>query len=82
MSDIHTKGTELQHNDSILSSIVLQMVSLYRDPQGERIFTKLSSTVEVGGPQALSIVGNVTRRESELAARVKELEDILSKRKV
>ena len=47
-------------------------MSLYRDPQGERIFTKLSNLE----------LGNVTRKKSELVARVKELEDILSKSKV
>ena len=46
------------------------MVSLYRDPLGEKIFSKQS---ENSRPEALPI-GNSADRESELKAKNRELE--------
>ena len=60
------------------------MVSLYRDPLGENIFTATdhSSAVNFGRGGALVIHRNTDVRVMELEARIKELEDLLRERRV
>ena len=57
------------------------MVSLYRDPLGENIFSKHSSTIEVSKAGAMSIRKKFDK-VSELEAKIKELEAQLSESKV
>ena len=57
-------------------TFIPKMISLYRDPLGEKIFSKHQSTIEVGRAGALSIrkkADGVT----ELEERIKELEALL-----
>lgn len=59
------------------------MVSLYRDPLGERIFSSnaQSSAVNVNGSGAL-VFRNTDERTRVLEARIRELEDLLQERRV
>ena len=59
------------------------MVSLYRDPYGERIFTEeptMTTEVIVGRPDGL-VIRNNDERVSQLEAQVKELEEELLQEK-
>ena len=62
-------------------TFIPKMVSLYKDPLGENIFSKHSSTIEVGRAGVLSIRTKADK-VTELEARVKELEKLLSDSKV
>lgn len=56
------------------------MVSLYRDPLGENIFsTNVQSSVNGGGALVLM---SKDERTLALEARIKELEDLLQERRV
>lgn len=57
------------------------MVSLYRDPNGERIFSGNANAMEVSRSKALPTRRN-TDRESELEARILELEALLRESRV
>ena len=59
------------------------MVSLYRDPLGEKIFSTndQSSIVNVNGGGAL-IFRSKDERTLALEARIRELEDLLRERRV
>ena len=60
-------------------TFVPKMISLYRDPQGEKIFSKNASTVEVGRAGVLSI-RNKSNKVIELEERIKELETRLKEK--
>ena len=62
-------------------TFIPKMVSLYRDPLGENIFSKHTSTIEVGRSGALTLKRKEDR-VSELEARVKELEELLKENQV
>lgn len=62
-------------------TFIPKMVSLYRDPFGENIFSKHTSTIEVGRSGALTLKRKEDR-VSELEARVKELEELLKENQV
>ena len=59
------------------------MVSLYRDPLGEKIFSTnaQSSAVNINGGGAL-VFRNNDERTQALEARIRELEDLLRERRV
>ena len=57
-------------------TFIPKMVSLYKDPLGENIFSKNSSTIEVSRSGALSLKKRGDK-VLELEARVKELEGLL-----
>ena len=57
-------------------TFIPKMVSLYKDPLGENIFSKNNSTIEVSRSGALSIKKRGDR-VLELESRVKELEGLL-----
>lgn len=57
-------------------TFIPKMVSLYRDPRGEKIFSKNESTIEVGRAGALSMKSKPDK-VIELEQRVKELESRL-----
>lgn len=61
------------------------MVSLYRDPLGENIFSTnngQSSVANVSGGGALRILRNKDERTMALETRIKELEGLLRERRV
>ena len=60
-------------------TFIPKMISLYRDPQGEKIFSKNASTIEVGRAGALSI-RNKADKVLELEGRIKELETRLKEK--
>lgn len=62
-------------------TFIPKMVSLYRDPFGENIFSKHTSTIEVSRSGALTLKRKEDR-VSELEARVKELEELLKENQV
>lgn len=60
-------------------TFIPKMISLYRDPLGEKIFSKNMSTVEVGRAGALSMRKKADK-EMELEKRIKELETLLKEK--
>lgn len=62
-------------------TFIPKMVSLYKDPLGEKIFSHHSSTIEVGRSGALSIRKKADR-VLELEVKVRELEELLRENKV
>ena len=90
---IHTKGTTYpsftarKEVDSIVLACPLlhnQMVRLYRDPEGETVFTAheeaLQVTAVLGGPQAQ--LSECNRELDGLRKKVKQLEDTIVEYKV
>ena len=78
-TEVFYSGGLLVATTAFLSLIfVPKMVSLYRDPHGEKIFSKHSSTIEVGRAGALSIrkkedvVSELEQKIKQLEARLKE----------
>ena len=82
VTEIFYSGGLLVATTSFLSlTFIPKMVSLKRDPLGENIFSKHTSTIEIGKSGALTL-RNKNERVSELEARVKELEDLLRENEV
>lgn len=80
VSEVFYSGGLLLATTVFLSlTFVPKMISLYRDPQGENIFSKNASTVEVGRAGALSI-RNKSNKVIELEERIKELETRLKEK--
>ena len=60
-------------------TFIPKMISLYRDPQGVKIFSKNTSMIEVNKAGALSI-RNKPDKMTELEKRIKELETRLKEK--
>ena len=56
------------------------MISLYKDPMGEMVFSQTANSKYTKSPS--TDLKNTTDRETELAAKIKQLEDQLKKAKV
>lgn len=78
---LYSGGLLLATTAFLCLTFIPKMVSLYKDPHGEKIFSQHSSTIEVGRSGVLSIRKKADR-VFELEAKVKELEGLLRESKV